>query len=98
MPEDHDAADVGTESLDGQLSSMGPCIAHGGMMKFILWAPVVIFALLSLRATVFVVYQGVSGSPFGEEEITVAGVGLVCSWIAWVMYKTLIRPWRKPKP
>lgn len=45
-------------------------------MKFVLWAPVVIFALLSLRATVFVVYQGVSGSPFGEEEITVAGVGL----------------------
>lgn len=30
-----------------------------------------------------------------EEEIIVAGVGLVCGWIAWVMYKTLIGRWRK---
>ena len=64
-------------------------------MKIVLWAPVVIFALLSLRAMVFVVYQRVSGSPFGEEEIIVAGIGLVCGWIAWVMHKTLIRPCRK---
>lgn len=47
---------------------------------------------------VFVVYQGLNGSPFEEEEIIVAGIGLVCGWIAWVMYKTLIRPWRKPRP
>lgn len=68
------------------------------MMKILLWAPIVVFSLLSLRAMVFVVYQGLNGSPFEEEEIIVAGIGLVCGWIAWVMYKTLIRPWRKPKP
>jgi len=67
------------------------------MMKILLWAPVVIFSLLSLRAVAFVVYQGINGSPFEEEEIIVAGIGLICGWIAWVMYKTLIRPWRKPK-
>lgn len=72
-------------------------IASERMMKVLLWAPVVIFSLLSLRAVAFVVYQGLNGSPFEEEEIIVAGIGLICGWIAWVMYKTLIRPWRKPK-
>lgn len=67
-------------------------------MKILLWAPIVVFSLLSLRAMVFVVYQGLNGSPFEEEEIIVAGIGFVCGWIAWVMYKTLFRPWRKPKP
>jgi hypothetical protein len=66
-------------------------------MKIIRWAPIVLFALLSLRAIGFVVYQVLNGSPFGDEEIIVAGIGLVCGWIAWVMYKVLIRLWRKPE-
>jgi hypothetical protein len=67
------------------------------MMKIILWTPIAIFSLLSLRAMAFVVYQVLNGSPLEEEEIVVAGVGLVCGWIAWVMYKVLIRPFRSPK-
>lgn len=67
-------------------------------MRIILWMPVVLFALLSLRAIAFVLFQCLNGHPVGEEEIIVAGVGLVCGWIAWVMYKVLIRLWRKPKP
>ncbi|WP_157355465.1 hypothetical protein [Stenotrophomonas maltophilia] len=67
-------------------------------MKTLLWVPIVVFALLSLRAMAFVVYQGLNGSPFEEEEIIVAGIGLVCGWIAWVMHKTLIRQGRKPRP
>lgn len=59
---------------------------------------VVVFALLSLRAIAFVAYQGLNGTAFEEEEIIVAGIGLVCGWIAWVMYKTLIRPGKKPRP
>jgi len=66
-------------------------------MKHLLWVPVVIFALLSLRAIAFVVYQGINGAAIEQEEIIVAGIGLVCGWIAWVMYKTLIRPWKRPK-
>lgn len=73
-------------------------IANERMMKIILWVPIALFALLSLRAIAFVVYQGLNGSLFGEEEVIVAGVGVVCGWIAWVMYKVLIRLWRKPKP
>ncbi|WP_414612475.1 hypothetical protein [Stenotrophomonas pavanii] len=67
-------------------------------MKILLWVPVVVFALLSLRAIAFVAYQGLNGTAFEEEEIIVAGIGLVCGWIAWVMYKTLIRPGKKPRP
>ncbi|PTA71884.1 hypothetical protein C9412_09085 [Stenotrophomonas sp. Nf1] len=66
-------------------------------MKIILWTPIVIFSLLSLRAIAFLVYQRLNGYPLEEEEIVVAGVGLVCGWIAWVMYKALVRLWRKPK-
>ena len=69
-----------------------------GMMKILLWVPIVVFALLSLRAIAFVAYQGLNGTAFEEEEIIVAGIGLVCGWIAWVMHKTLIRPGRKPRP
>ncbi|MBA0503345.1 hypothetical protein D7T48_14835 [Stenotrophomonas maltophilia] len=65
------------------------------MMKILLWVPIVVFALLSLRAIAFVAYQGLNGAPFEEEEIIVAGIGLICGWTAWVMHKTLIRPWRK---
>ncbi len=65
-------------------------------MKVLLWAPIALFALLSLRALAFVAYQGLNGAVLGEEEIIVAGVGLVCGWIAWVMHKTLIGRWRKP--
>lgn len=65
-------------------------------MKVLLWAPTALFALLSLRALAFVAYQGLNGPAFEEEEIIVAGGGLVCSWIAWVMHKTLIGRWRKP--
>ncbi|KPG80842.1 hypothetical protein AN993_10320 [Stenotrophomonas maltophilia] len=64
-------------------------------MKVLLWAPTALFALLSLRALAFVAYQGLNGAAL-EEEIIVAGGGLVCGWIAWVMYKTLIGRWRKP--
>lgn len=73
-------------------------IASERKMKIILWVPIALFALMSLRAIAFVVYQGLNGSPFGEEEVVAAGVGVVCGWIAWVMYKVLIRLWRKPKP
>ncbi len=66
-------------------------------MKIILWVPIVLFAMFSLRAIGFVVYQGLNGSPFGDEEIIVAGIGLVCGWIAWVVYKVVTRLWRKPE-
>jgi hypothetical protein len=39
-----------------------------------------------------------NGAPVEEEEIIVAGIGLICGWTAWVMHKTLIRPWRKQWP
>ncbi|CAH0064529.1 hypothetical protein [Stenotrophomonas geniculata] len=65
-------------------------------MKVLLWAPTALFALLSLRALAFVAYQGLNGPAFEEEEIIVAGGGLVCGWIAWVMHKTVIGRWRKP--
>jgi hypothetical protein len=73
-------------------------IAIWRVMKILLWVPVVVFALLSLRAIAFVAYQGLNGTAFEDEEIIVAGIGLVCGWIAWVMYKTLIRPGKKPRP
>lgn len=73
-------------------------IASWRVMKVLLWVPVVVFALLSLRAIAYVAYQGLNGTAFEEEEIIVAGIGLVCGRIAWVMHKTLIRPGRKPRP
>lgn len=63
MQEDHDSADGGIESVGGQSSSTGPCIAHGGMMKILLWVPIVVFALLSLGAIAFVTYQGLMELP-----------------------------------
>lgn len=66
-------------------------------MKYILWSPIVIFGLLSLRAIAFLVYQCITGAAFGLEETVVGGIGLVCGWIAWVMYTILIRLWKKPE-
>lgn len=33
-------------------------------MKVLLWAPIALFALLSLRALAFVAYQGLNGAAF----------------------------------
>lgn len=35
-------------------------------MKVLLWAPIALFALLSLRALAFVAYQGLNGAAFEE--------------------------------
>jgi len=65
-------------------------------MRIIYWIGLVASLLIPVRAIVLIIANALTDGAFGKEQAILAALGLVGGWIAWVCYKTVLQPGRRP--